>query len=155
LEKEKTLISVELVAKVEEEACRLARETAGGGQGKVGCDQERVNGFSVNFACDCFVVAGGAIILHDGAVVGSKPEKTEDSCVHLRVGGSEVVDGEVRLVYFRDFREMIERRGSVADGNNGAGVKSSVGDKIVVWRWWVLRSAERAGVDDGTLEFAT
>ena len=62
-EKEKILISVELVAKVEEEACRLARETAGGGQGKVGCDQERVNGFSVNFACDCFVVAGGALVL--------------------------------------------------------------------------------------------
>jgi hypothetical protein len=150
----KTLISVELVAKVEEEACRLARETAGGGKGKVGCDQEGVKVFSVNVARDCFVVAGRASVFEDSSVVGCKPEKTEDSCVHLRVGGSEVVDGEVRLVYFRDFREMIERRGSVADGNNGAGVKSSVGDKIVVWRWWVLRSAERAGVDDGTLEFA-
>ncbi len=34
----KTLISVELVAKVEEEACRLARKTAGGGKSKVGGD---------------------------------------------------------------------------------------------------------------------
>ncbi len=49
---------------------------------------------------------------------------------------------------------MKERRGSVADGDNGSGVKSRVGNKIVVWRWWVLRCAERAGVDDGTLEFA-
>jgi hypothetical protein len=43
---EEDLISVELVAKVEVEACRLARETAGGGKGKVGGDQERVNVFS-------------------------------------------------------------------------------------------------------------
>ena len=32
------LIDVELVAKVEEKACRLARETAGVGEGKVGSD---------------------------------------------------------------------------------------------------------------------
>ncbi len=31
----KILVSVELVAKVKEEACGLARETAGGGEGEV------------------------------------------------------------------------------------------------------------------------
>jgi hypothetical protein len=150
----KTLISVELVAKVEEEACRLAREMAGGGKSKVGCDQEGVNVFSGNVARDCFVVAGRASVFEDSSVVGCKPEKTEDSRVHLWVGCAEVVDGEVRLVYFRYFSNMKEKRGSVADGYDGSGVKSSVGNKIVMWRWWVLRCTERAVVDDGTLKFA-
>jgi hypothetical protein len=139
---------VELVAKVEEEACRLARETAGGGKGKVGCDQEGVNVLGVNVASDCFVVAGRASVFEDSAVVGCKPEKTEDSCVHLWVGCSEVVDREVRLVYFRDFRQMKERRGSVADGDDGTGVKGGVGDEIVVRRGWVLGGTERPGVYD-------
>ncbi len=59
---EKTLVSVELVAKVEEEACRLARETAGGVEGEVRCDEEVVDVFVVYFAGDCFVVAGRASV---------------------------------------------------------------------------------------------
>ncbi len=69
------------------------RETASGGKGKVGCDQEEVNVFSVNVARDCFVVAGGASVLHDGAVVGSKPEKAEDSRVQGWDCDAQVVDG--------------------------------------------------------------
>ncbi len=58
----KTLVSVELVAKVEEEACRLARETAGGVEGEVRSDEEVVDVIVVNFAGDCFVVAGRASV---------------------------------------------------------------------------------------------
>ena len=155
LEKEKTLISVELVAKVEEEACRLARETAGGGQGKVGCDQERVNGFSVNVACDCFVVAGGALVLHDGAVVGSKPEKTEDSRVQGWGCGAQVVDGQKRFCDRLDFGDVEARGGSVADGDDGPGVKSSGRDEIVVRRRRVFGGAERTSVDDCALKGAS
>ncbi len=136
------LISVELVAKVEEKACRLARETAGGGEGKVGCDQEGVNVFRVNVARDCFVVAGRASVFEDSSVVGCKPEKTEDSRVHLRVGCSEVMDGEMRLVYFRYFHNMKERGGRISDGDNSARVKSGFGDKIVMWWGRILGSAE-------------
>ncbi len=117
----KTLISVELVAKVEEKACRLARETAGGSKGKVGCDQERVNVVGVDLARDCFVVAGRASVFEDSSVVGCKPEKTADSCVHLRVGCSEVMDGEMRLVYCLYFREMEERRGKTRSWCGGGG----------------------------------
>ncbi len=56
------LISVELVAKVEEEACRLARETAGGVEGEVRRDEEVVDVVVVNFAGDGFVVAGRASV---------------------------------------------------------------------------------------------
>ena len=67
------LIDVELVAKVEEKACRLARETAGAGEGKVGCDQEIVDIVVVDLAGDCLVVAGGAIVSEDGSLVGGGP----------------------------------------------------------------------------------
>ncbi len=59
---EKTFVSVEFVAKVEEEACRLARETTGGVEGKVRRNEEVVDVFVVNFAGDCFVVAGRASV---------------------------------------------------------------------------------------------
>ena len=114
---ETTSVSVELVAKMEEEACRLARETASGGEGEVGSDQEVSEVLSVNFARDGLVVAGRASVFQDSAVVGSEPEKTEDSCVHLWVGGAKVMDRQVRFVYFRDFREMKERSGRVSDCN--------------------------------------
>ncbi len=73
LGKWKTLISVELVAKVEEKASRLTGETTGGGEVEVGGDQEVREIFCVNVARDCFVVTGGAGVLHHGAVVGGEP----------------------------------------------------------------------------------
>ncbi len=132
---------------MEEEACRLARETAGGGKGKVGCDQEGVNVISVNVACDCFVVAGGASVLHDGAVVGCEPEKAEDSEIQVMVGGAQVVDEEEGFRDGLDFCKVKLRRGIVTDGDDGSGVKSGVRDKIVVRGGRSLGSAERASVD--------
>ena len=74
---EKTLISVELVAKMEEEACRLARETAGGGEGEVGRDEEVVDVFSVNLAGDGGMVAGRAGVAENSALVGGGPHESE------------------------------------------------------------------------------
>ncbi len=108
---------MELVAKVEEEACRIARETVSGCEGEVGSDQEVSDVLSVNFAIDGLVVAGRASVFQDSAVVGGEPKKTEDSRVHLWVGGAEVMDRQVRFVDFRDFREMKERSGRVSDCN--------------------------------------
>ena len=134
---------MELVAKVEEEACRLARETAGGGKGKVGCDQEGVNVFSVDVSRDCFVVAGGASVLHDGAVVRGEPEEAEDSGIQVTVGGAQVMDGNVRFVYGLYFCEVKERGGRVSDCDDGARVKSGSGDQIVMW--WRRVLVERNG----------
>jgi hypothetical protein len=141
---------VELVAEVEEKSRRLARETTSCGEGEVGADQEVVDVFSVNVAGDCFVVAGGAgvLVLHDGAIVGCEPEKAEDSGIHVRVGGAQVVDREERFRDDLNFGKVKLRRGSVVDGDDGSGVKGGVRDEIVVRRWGVLGRAERAGIDD-------
>ncbi len=88
---------MQLVVKVEEEACRLARETAGVGEGEVGGDQEIVDVVVVDLAGDCFVIAGRARVAEYSALVGGGPHKTEDSSVNRRVGCAEVVEGKVVL----------------------------------------------------------
>ncbi len=79
LGKWKTLISVELVAEMEEEAGGLAGQTTGGCQGEVGGDQEIVDVVGVNFSGDSDVVAGRASVAENSALVGSGPHETEDS----------------------------------------------------------------------------
>ncbi len=111
---------MKLVANVEEEACRLARETAGVGKGEMGGDQEFGDVFGVDFAGDCFVVAGRASVAENGALVGSGPHETEGSSVERRVGGSQVVEGKVILSVGDDFGEMKFRLGGVTDGHNRA-----------------------------------
>ncbi len=56
---------MQLVAKVKEEACRLARETAGGGKGEVGSEQEIVDVVVIDRAGDSSVVAGRASVAED------------------------------------------------------------------------------------------
>ncbi len=101
---ERRLIDVKLVANVEEEACRLARETAGGGKGEMGGDQEIGNVFGVDLADDCVVAAGRASVAENSALVGSGPHETEDGSVDRRVGGSQVVEGKMSLGVGEDFR---------------------------------------------------
>jgi hypothetical protein len=155
LGKWKTLISVELVAKVEEKASRLTGETTGGGEVEVGGDQEVREIFCVNVARDCFVVTGGAGVLHHSAVVGGEPERTEDSGIHGGVGGAQVMDREESLRDGRDFGNVEVRRGSVANGDDGAGVEGGVRDEIVVRGGRILGRAERASVNDRSLKNAT
>ena len=119
-EKEKTLISVELVAKVEEEACRLARETAGGGEGEVGSDQKIVDNLVVDLACDCFVVSGGTRVAEDGSLVGGGPHETEDSGVERGIGCSQIVKGKVGLGVGEDFGQVEFRLRGVTDSYNRA-----------------------------------
>jgi hypothetical protein len=75
-----------LVVEVEEKASRLTRETTSGGEVKVRGDQGVGDVICVNVTGDCFVVAGGAGVLHYSSVVGREPEKTEDREVHGWVG---------------------------------------------------------------------
>jgi len=98
LEKWKTLISVELVAKVEEEACRLARETASRSESKVRGNQEVGEVGRVDLAGDSMVVAGRAGVFQDSLSVRSNPDETKGSGVEGRGGGSEVVKTELVLV---------------------------------------------------------
>jgi hypothetical protein len=143
---------VELVAKVEEEACRLARETAGVGKDEMGCDQEVGNIFGVDLSGDCFVVAGRASVAENSALVGSDPQEEEDGSVDRRVGGSEVMEGKMILGVVEDFRQVVGRMGGVADSDNRARNKLCRREEVVV-RWWrVLRGAERADVNNGALE---
>ena len=89
---------MELVAKVEEEACRLARKTAGGSESKVGGNQEVGEVGSVDLAGDSMVVAGRAGVFQDSLSVRSTPNETKGSGVEGRGGGSEVVKAELVLV---------------------------------------------------------
>ena len=146
------LIDVELVAKVEEKACRLARETAGGGEGKVGGDQEIVDSIVVDLAGDCLVVAGRASVAENCSLVGGGPHETEDSSVKRRVGCAQVVERHVGLGVGEHFSEVELRVGGVADRDNRARNKLCRRDEVVVRWWWVFRGAKRANVDDGALE---
>jgi hypothetical protein len=87
----KTLISVELVAKVEEEACRLARETTGGGEGKVGGNQKVRDVGGVDLSGDSMVMAGRAGVFQNSFPIGCDPYETEDGGGKRRGGGPEVV----------------------------------------------------------------
>jgi hypothetical protein len=146
---------VKLVAEMEKKASRLAGQTTGGGEVEVGGDQEVREVFRVNVTGDCVVVAGGAGVLHNSAVVGCEPERTEDGGIHGRVGGAQVVDREESLRDGRDFGEVKVGRGIVADGDNGARVKGGVRDEIVVRGGRILGCAERASVDDRSLKDAS
>ena len=101
------------------------------------------------------MVAGGASVLHDGAVVGGEPEEAEDSGIQVTVGGAQVMDGNVRFVHGIYFREVKERGGRVSDCDDGARVKSGLGDQIVMWWRRGLGRTERAGVCDRSLKNAS
>ena len=111
---------MELVAKVEEEACRLARETAGGGEGEVGSDQKIVDDLVVDLACDCFVVSGGTRVAEDGSLVGGGPHEAEDCSIERGVGGAQIVEGQVVFGGGEDFGQVKLGLGVVADSDNGA-----------------------------------
>ena len=100
------------------------------------------------------MVAGRAGVLHDGSGVGGEPEKTKDGRIHSWGRGAQVVEGEQSFGDLGDFSDVEGRSGSVADGNEGAGLESGRGDEIVVRGGRVLGGAERASVGDGTLKFA-
>ena len=117
---ETTSVSVELIAKVEEEACRLARETAGVGEGKVGGDQEIVDVVVVDLAGDCFVIAGRASVAEDESLVGGGPHETEDGGVERGIGCSQIVKGKVVLGVGEDFGQVEFRLRGVTDSYNRA-----------------------------------
>ena len=140
---------------MEEKARGLAGETTSGGEGEVGGDQEVGDVVRFNVAGDCMVVAGGAGVLHDGAVVGCEPERAKDRGSYVMVGGAQVVDGEQGFCDGPNLGKVKGRRGGVADGDDGAGVKGGLRDEIVVRGWRILGRAERASVNDRSLKNAT
>ena len=113
-------VSVELVAKMEEEACRLARETAGGGEGEVRRDEEVVDVFVINLAGDCGMVAGRAGVAENSALVGGGPHEAEDCSIERGVGGAQIVEGQVVFGGGEDFGQVKLGLGVVADSDNGA-----------------------------------
>ncbi len=146
---------MKLRTKVEEKAIRLARETADRGEEEVGGNREVGDVGSVNFTSDSGVVAGRAGVLKNSATIGSEPHETEDCNVQVRGGGSEVVERQVSFVERENFSQMKGGGRGVTDSDDGGGVQSGGGDKVVVRGGRDLGRAERAGVDDSTLKFAT
>ena len=78
-----------------QELVGLAGETAGGGEGKVGGNEEVREIFVGDFAGDGAVVAGRARGFENSLVVRREPGELEDGAFHVRVGGTQVVDGGV------------------------------------------------------------
>ena len=65
------------------------------------------------------------------------------------------MDGQKRFCDHLDFGDVEARGGSVTDGDDGPGVKSSGRDEIVVRRRRVFGGAERTSVDDCALKGAS
>ncbi len=82
---------MKLVAEMEEKTSRLARETTGGGEGKVGGNQEVRDVGGVYLSGDSMVVAGRAGVFQNSFPIGCNPYKTEDGGGKSRGGGPEVV----------------------------------------------------------------
>ncbi len=98
--------------------------------GEVGC---------VDLAGDLGVVASGACVLEDGAVVGRvNPDKFESSVAEVGVGGAKVGDGDVGLGEEGEASEVKGIGGVVgtADCDDGAGVMRRGREHIVVWEGW-------------------
>ena len=139
---------------MEEEAGRLAGETAGRSKDKVGGNQEIGDVGGVDFASDGGVVAGRAFVFKYGPSIGGEPDETEGGSVEMRGSGAKVVERQMVFVEGKDFSQMEGGYGGVANGDDGGGVESSGGDHVVMRGRWVLGSAERTNVDDRSLKFS-
>ncbi len=113
---------MELVAKVEEEACRRTRKTASGSEGKMRRDEEVGDVSCIDFAGDRSMVAGRAIVAEHGHVVGSNPDEAEDGGVKRGIGGPKVAHRQVVFGDGANFGDVEFGVGGVADGDNGAWV---------------------------------
>ncbi len=70
-------IDVKLCTQMEEEAGRLAGETAARSKDKVGGNQEIGDVGGVDFASDSGVVAGRAFVCEYGPSIGGEPDEAE------------------------------------------------------------------------------
>jgi hypothetical protein len=93
--------------------------------------------------------------LQDSSGVGGEPKKTEDSRVQSWGRGAQIVEGEQSFGDAGDFGEVEGRGGSVADGDDGSGVQSGRGYKIVMRGRRIGGSSKRAGVDNRALKNAS
>ncbi len=145
---------MELCTQVEEEAGRLAGETAGRSKDKVGGNQKIGDVGGVDFASHSDVVAGRAFVFEYSSSIGGEPDETEGGSVEMRGSGAKVVERQMVFVEGKDFSQMEGGHGGVANGDDGGGVESSGGDHVVMRGRWVLGSAERTDVDDRSLKFS-
>ncbi len=116
------LVDVELVTQMEEEAGRLAGETAGRSKDKVGGNQEIGDVGSVDFASDSGMVAGRAFVFEYGSSIGGEPDETEGGSVEMRGGGAEIVERQMGFVESKDRSQVKSGVRGVANGNDGVGV---------------------------------
>ena len=145
---------MKLFTQMEEEARRLAGETAGRGKDKVGGNQEIGDVGGVDFASDGGVVAGRAFVFKYGPSIGGEPDETEGGSVEMRGGGAKIVERQVVFVEVKDRSQVKSGVRGVANGDDGVGVQGGGGNQIVMRGRGVLGSAERTNVDDRSLKFS-
>ena len=112
---------MKLFTQMEEEAGRLAGETAGRGKDKVGGNQEIGDVGGVDFAGDSRVVAGWACVIEDGPSIGGEPDEAKDSRVQGGIGCAVVVQGQQVFGESGDGGEVKGGGRSVADSNDRGG----------------------------------
>jgi hypothetical protein len=99
-------VDMELCTQMEEDAGRLAGETACRSKDKVGGNQEIGDVGGVDFASDSGVVAGRAFVFEDGPSIGGEPDETEGGSVEMRGGGAKVVERQVVFVEIKDLSQV-------------------------------------------------
>ena len=78
------------------------------------------------------MVAGRAGVFENSASIGRDPNETEDGSVESRGGGAKVVNRQVGFIDLCNRGQMKRRVVSIADSDDGFGVKSCGSDEIVV-----------------------
>jgi hypothetical protein len=99
-------VDVKLVAKMEEQTRRFARETTRGVKKEVGGNQDVWDVGGVELSSDGGVAAGRSGVFANSAAIRSEPEETENGRVEGGSDGSEVVEGKVDFVDGENFGQM-------------------------------------------------
>jgi hypothetical protein len=118
---------VKLFTQMEEEARRLAGETACRSKDKVGGNQEIGDVGGVDFA-------GRAFVFEYGPSIGGEPDEAEGGGVEVRGGGAKVVERQVVFVEVKDLSQVKSGVRGVANGDDGVAVQGGGGDEIVMRR---------------------
>ena len=115
-------VDMELCTQMEEDAGRLAGETACRSKDKVRGNQEIGDVGGVDFASDSGVVAGRAFVFEDGPSIGGEPDETEGGSVEVRGGSAKIVERQVVFVEVKDRSKVKSGVRGVANGDDGVGV---------------------------------
>jgi hypothetical protein len=146
-----------LVAEVVQNLVRWGVEATSSSECKVGSNKKIGEIFGVDLAGDECVVAGGVCVFEDSAIVaGVDPDALEDGSAKRRVGGAEVLEGNVGFGSGENTGEIEDSGGifRAADSDYGAGREWRLREHVVVRRGRSAGGSKGADVDKCALESA-